>query len=155
MRESQPMDTDHPVVSLYDSLIAVGWEKYNFGYAGPYPPYLTVGMMITLDGPKLAFTSFIRDRILLRTKVSVEHHLRNFQFIRILPEACEDVFGRAWAHETGFPVNTWLRLRPVTFQKHMFTQFFVWRSDPGEIIQVPIDLFSICKKIELKGPVSS
>ena len=149
MRESQPMDTDHPVVSLYDSLIAVGWEKYNFGYAGPYPPYLRVGMIITLDGPKLAFTSFIRDRILLRTKVSVEHHLRNFQFIRILPEACEDVFGRAWADETGFPVNTWLRLRHIAQRKQPFSDFSAWHNDQQQLIHLPPHLLAVCNKIEL------
>ena len=131
-------------VTLYQSLLDAGWEKYNFGYSGPFPPYIRLGLTLNLDGLEPAFQSFIRDRIFLRTSRLMRDHLARFRYIRFLSEACEDAFGRNWAEATLFPVNQWLVLQPVRLNSYR-----AWDRTRSQMIEIPLVLFSVCSKIEL------
>lgn len=123
-----------------------GWERFHFGYNGPFPPYLRVGLGITLDGLVPQFQSFIRDRfVLLRTKVAMTEHLRRFREIKFTEEACEDAFGRDWAQSIDFPADRWLQLRQFSVQERL-----VWDSIDHRIINVPLELLSVAGQILLR-----
>lgn len=133
-------------VTLFESLMTNGWERFHFGYNGPFPPYLRVGLGITLDGLVPQFQSFIRDRfVLLRTKVAMTEHLRRFREIKFTEEACEDAFGRDWAQSIDFPADRWLQLRQFSIQERL-----VWDSIDHRIINVPLELLSVAGQILLR-----
>ena len=132
--------------TLFESLLAIGWERFNFGYDGPFPPYLRVGFGITLDGLVPQFQSFIRDRFFVaRTTVAMTEHLRKFREIKFTEEACEDAFGRAWASSNGFPVGRWLQLRQFSIRKRL-----VWDPIDQRLVNVPLELLPMAGQIFLK-----
>lgn len=133
-------------ITLFDSLLANGWERFNFGYNGPFPPYLRVGIGITFDGFVLQFQSFIRDRFLIaRTSVAMTAHLRSFREIKFTEEACEDAFGRDWAGNNGFPAGRWLQLRQFSVQERL-----VWDPIDQRLVNVPLELLPMAGQIFLR-----
>lgn len=133
-------------ITLFDSLLANGWERFNFGYDGPFPPYLRVGIGMSLDGLVPQFESFIRDRFFVaRTKVAMTVHLRGFREIKFTREACEDAFGRAWARNNGFPVGRWLELRQFSVQERL-----VWDPIDRRLVNVPLELLPMAGQILLE-----
>lgn len=133
-------------ITLFESLLANGWERFNFGYDGPFPPYLRVGLGITLDGLVPQFQSFIRDRFFVaRTTVSIKVHFQTFREIKFTEEACEDAFGRDWVAIHDFPAGRWLQLRQFTVQKRL-----VWDSRDQRLINVPLELLPIAGQIVLR-----
>ena len=108
MSNSKPL----PDLNLVDSLKNdAGWEIYNFGYNGANPPYVRIGAtgLLTLRVEPV-FELFIRDKFLFRSKVSIEKHLRSYDWIKINPIVFEESFGRKFSTEETFPFNQWLRL---------------------------------------------
>ena len=106
-------DTDDPPTTLEESLLAVGWDKNMFGYNGPYAPYTRISVQLTLAGLNPVFQSFFKDHIFSRTSLSIRDHLNRYRLMKISSAACEDVFGRAWAAQNGFPTNEWLCIERV------------------------------------------
>lgn len=132
--------------TLFESLLAKGWERFHFGYNGPFPPYLRVGIGITLDGLVPQFQSFIRDRFLVaRTRVAMAEHLRGFREIKFSEAACEDAFGRDWARSTGFPAGRWLQLRQFTVSKRL-----VWDPVDHRLVNVPLELLPMAGQVFLR-----
>ena len=133
-------------ITLFDSLLANGWESFNFGYDGPFPPYLRVGVGITLDGLVPQFQSFTRDRFLVgRTSVAMTEHLRKFREIKFTKDACEDAFGREWAGSIGFPADRWLQLRQFSVQVRL-----VWDPIDQRLVNVPLELLPMAGQILLR-----
>ena len=138
-------DTAEDGITLFESLLANGWERFNFGYDGPFPPYLRVGFGITLDGFVIQFQSFIRDRFFTRTTVAMEKHLQSYKEIKFTEEACEDAFGRSWAESSGFPAGRWLQIRKFSFQECL-----VWDPINHQLVNVPLELLPMAGQIYLK-----
>jgi hypothetical protein len=133
-------------ITLSESLLDSGWERYNFGYDGPFPPYLRVGAGVTLDGLVPQFQSFIRDRFFVgRTAVAMTSHLRRFREIKFTEEACGDAFGRAWAGDVGFPAGRWLQLRQFSILERL-----VWDRIDQRLVNVPLELLSMAGQIVLR-----
>ena len=143
--EGNASTADHGI-TLFESLLHIGWERFNFGYDGPFPPYLRVGIGITLDGLVPQFQSFIRDRFFIaRTKVAMTVHFRRFREIKFTEEACEDAFGRAWAGSNGFPVDRWLQLCQFSVQERL-----VWDPIDQRLVNVPLELLPMAGQILLR-----
>lgn len=137
---------DESGVTLFSSLLANGWERYNFGYDGPFPPYLRVGVGITLDGLVPQFQSFIRDKFFfLRTTIGMAEHLQSFKEIKFTEECCEDAFGRDWAMSIGFPNGRWLQLRRISMQERL-----VWDSVEQRLVHVPLELLPMAGQVLLR-----
>lgn len=133
-------------ITLFESLLANGWERFHFGYNGPFPPYLRVGMGITLDGLVPQFQSFIRDRFFVaRTTVAMTAHLRRFREIQFTEEACEDAFGRDWARSIGFPAGRWLQLRQFSVQERL-----VWDPIEHRLVNIPLELLPMAGQVLLR-----
>lgn len=133
-------------VTLFESLLANGWERFHFGYNSPFPPYLRVAVGINLDGLVLQFQSFIRDRFPLpRTRITMTEHFRSFREIKFTEEACEDAFGRDWARSTGFPAGRWLQLRKFSVKERL-----VWDPIDHRPVNVPLELLPMAGQIILR-----
>lgn len=133
-------------ITLFDSLLPNGWESFNFGYDGPSPPYLRVGVGITLDGLVPQFQSFTRDRFFVaRTSVAMTEYLRRFREIKFTKDACEDAFGRDWAGSIGFPADRWLQLRQFSVLERL-----VWDPIDHRLVNVPLELLSKAGQILLR-----
>ncbi|GEP05536.1 hypothetical protein [Methylobacterium oxalidis] len=106
-------------VTLADSLmVEAGWSPVNFGEAGPNPPYLRIGgkLRVTLADYEPCFSSFHRDRVLFRSKVSMLEHLQKYDQIMVDPIAFEECYGPGEGTEATFPFGSWLSIRKVTFE---------------------------------------
>lgn len=105
-------------LTLAESLMAdAGWSPANFGAAGPNPPYLRIGgkLWVTLTEFEPCFSSFHRDRVLFRSKVSMADHLSRYDQIMVDPLAFEDCFGPLEGTDATFPFGAWLTIREVRF----------------------------------------
>jgi hypothetical protein len=105
-------------VTLAESLMAeAGWSQANFGGDGPNPPYLRIGgkLWVTLTEFEPCFSSFHRDRLLFRTKVSMTDHLSRYDQIMVDPLAFEDRFGPRQGTDATFPFGAWLTIREIRF----------------------------------------
>ncbi|SFG82719.1 hypothetical protein SAMN05192565_112126 [Methylobacterium gossipiicola] len=104
--------------TLAESLITeAGWTRGNFGHDGPNPPYLRIGgkLWLTLTEFEPCFSSFHRDRLLFRSKVSMTDHLSHYDQIMVDPLAFEDRFGPRQGTDATFPFGAWLSIREVRF----------------------------------------
>jgi hypothetical protein len=104
--------------TLAESLVAeAGWSRGNFGHDGPNPPYLRIGgkLWLTLTEFEPCFSSFHRDRLLFRSKVSMTDHLSRYDQIMVDPLAFEDRFGPQQGTDATFPFGAWLTIREVRF----------------------------------------
>jgi len=104
--------------TLAESLMAeAGWSPANFGHDGPNPPYLRIGgkFWVTLTEFEPCFSSFHRDRLLFRSKVSMADHLSRYDQIMVDPLAFEDRFGPQQGTDATFPFGAWLTIREVRF----------------------------------------
>jgi hypothetical protein len=105
-------------VTLAESLMAEArWSPANFGDAGPNPPYLRIGgkLWVTLTEFEPCFSSFHRDRVLFRSKVSMADHLSRYDQIMVDPLAFEECFGPLEGTDATFPFGVWLAIREVRF----------------------------------------
>lgn len=105
-------------VTLAESLVAeAGWSPANFGGDGPNPPYLRIGgkLWVTLTEFEPCFSSFHRDRVLFRSKVSMADHLSRYDQIMVDPLAFEECFGPLEGTDATFPFGVWLAIRKVRF----------------------------------------
>lgn len=136
--------SEHLPVTLRDSLLASGWEKNMFGYNGPSAPYVRVSVSLTWLGLEPVFQSFFRDRLFFRRSVSMREHLNRYRLIKVSDAACEDVFGRTWAHRNSFPVNEWLRIERVNA-----TSLTLWHRGHGRLIEVETRLLCPVSEITL------
>lgn len=98
---------------------------------------------VDIGRPRPCFQSHVRRRLGMRRKRSFSDHFARFSFIKISSKACEDAFGPAWASETGFPVNRWLRMAPFTL-----TRRYVW-ADVFEGFDLPLPLLPMAGQVEL------
>lgn len=141
-QQAQEDDGERRPISLYQSLVNVGWQPRDFGDAGPFPPYTRVGTRLTLDGLAPCFQSHGR-RWGIRRARTFEDHFARFSFIKISAKACEDAFGPTWAAETNFPVDRWLRMGQFTLTKRP-----VWDAYGG-IFNLPLPLLPMAGQVEL------
>lgn len=82
--------------SLFDVLHKeYKWEKKDFGYDGPYPPYVRIGMKIYLIPPGLepAFEKWNGILGVFRKRLLIHDLLGRFRYIRFMDEAVEDGMG--------------------------------------------------------------
>jgi hypothetical protein len=136
-------------ITLADSLKAdAGWEIFNFGYNGPNPPYVRIGLLFRpLDlNMEPCFESFIRDRVIFRSKVSMESHLRKYRDIKIDPVVFEEHFGRKYTTNETFPFGEWLHVLKV-----LFGEIVLAHPSIG-IINLPSHVLSVASGIWLSKP---
>jgi hypothetical protein len=135
-------------INLVDSLKKdAEWEIYNFGYNGPNPPYVRIDAKIRFFPLRVEpfFVSFRPDKILFRSKVPLERHLRSYDWIKINPTVFEEAYGRKFATEETFPFNQWLRLGRIEFPNLQVL------SNHLELLSVlPLDALSIAAGVWLK-----
>lgn len=83
-------------LSLFDVLHhEYKWEKKDFGYDGPYPPYVRIGVKMYLLPPSLepAFEKWYGALGVFRAKLLIHELLGKFRYIRLTDEAVEDGIG--------------------------------------------------------------
>ena len=97
--------TSEPITLADSLMIEAGWSPTNFGEEGPNPPYLRIGgkLWVTLTEFEPCFSSFHRDRVLFRSKVSMAEHLQKYDQIMIDPLAFEECYGPEEGTEATFP----------------------------------------------------
>lgn len=103
-------------VTLAESLRRdAGWEIVNFGYNGPNSPYVRLGVKLSISPVRLrsCFDSWHKDKLFGRSKVLIEDHLRQYQYISLSANAIEDAFGRAAVRSANLAVGTWFKIVKV------------------------------------------
>lgn len=135
-------------VTLADSLMAeAGWTPSNFSEAGPNPPYLRIGgkLWVTLTEYEPCFSSYRRDRVLFRSKVSMAEHLGRYDQIMVDPLAFEDCFGPEEGTDATFPFGAWLTIREVRF-----TGIALWGRRHGRVV-LPLEPLSVASAVWLRN----
>lgn len=135
-------------VTLAESLMArAGWTVSNFGADGPNPPYLRIGgkLWITLTEFEPCFSSFHRDRLLFRSKISMAEHLSGYDQIMIDPLAFEECFGPEEGTDATFPFGVWLAIREVRF-----TGIEVWSKQHGPLV-LPLEPLAVASAVWLRN----
>lgn len=135
-------------VTLAESLVSgAGWTRSNFGGHGPNPPYLRIGgkLWITLTEFEPCFSSYHRDRLLFRSKVSMAEHLARYDQIMIDPLAFEECFGPDEGTEATFPFGVWLAIREVRF-----TGIEVWSKQHGPLV-LPLEPLAVASAVWLRN----
>lgn len=135
-------------VTLAESLVSrAGWTVSNFGEDGPNPPYLRIGgkLWITLTEFEPCFSSFHRDRLLFRSKVSMAEHLSRYDQIMIDPLAFEECFGPEEGTDATFPFGVWLAIREVRF-----TGIEVWSKQHGPLV-LPLEPLAVASAVWLRN----
>lgn len=125
-----------------------GWEIFHFGYNGPNAPYVRIGMIIDLANLRIrpSFESFIKDKILFRTKVDLEKHLRRYSHIMVKPMAFEENFGREFATPDSFPFSRWLRIG----RRVNYCDFVVMDDDHSPLSVLPMHTLSMASDIYVR-----
>ncbi|WP_156884592.1 hypothetical protein [Stappia stellulata] len=131
--------------SLFDSLLDSGWEKYNFGYNGPFPPYIKIGLKWSLDGPSPCFSSMTRDRIIFRSKTKISKHFSSFREIKMSRNAMEDIFGKKSAEFEYFPTDIWLTLGEFSLTKQT-----AWDPLNLHTVHLPLPVLSVAGEVYLR-----
>lgn len=138
--------TSEPVTLAESLMSGAGWSPSNFGGEGPNPPYLRIGgkLWITLTEFEPCFSSFHRDRVLFRSKVSMADHLSRYDQIMIDPLAFEECFGPEEGTEATFPFGVWLAIREVRF-----TGIELWSKQHGPLV-LPLEPLAVASAIWLR-----
>lgn len=134
-------------VTLAESLMSEeGWSPLNFDETGPNPPYLRIGgkLSMTLTEYEPCFSSYSRNRILFRSKVSMAEHLRKYDQMMIDPLAFEECFGPGEGTDATFPFGAWLTIRKVGF-----SGIELWDKGRGDVV-LPLEALSIASAIWLR-----
>lgn len=134
-------------VTLAESLMQrAGWTAANFGDGGPNPPYLRIGgkLWVTLTEYEPCFSSFHRDRMLFRSKVSMADHLARYGEIMIDPIAFEECYGPGEGTDASFPFGAWLEIREVGF-----TGLTLWGRRHGSVV-LPLEPLAVASAIWLR-----
>jgi len=142
------MDRTREPVTLADSLmVEAGWSPANFGEAGPNPPYVRIGgkLWVTLTEFEPCFSSFHRDRVLFRSKVSMAEHLQKYDQIMIDPLAFEECYGPGEGTEATFPFGSWLTIRAVEFGG-----LRLWGRRHGRVV-LPLEPLAIASAVWLRS----
>jgi hypothetical protein len=135
-------------ISLAESLRQqAGWEIVNFGYNGPNPPYVRIGLTLSFRPLRLrpCFESWLKDKVVVRSKVLIEDHLRPYGFISFSAKAVEDAFGRASAGT--FPIDRWFKI--VKVGMHDLT---VGDLITDETAEIPMLALGAAGDVRLKRP---
>lgn len=135
-------------VTLAESLMErAGWTAANFGDGGPNPPYLRIGgkLWVTLTEYEPCFSSFHRDRMLFRSKVSMADHLARYGEIMIDPIAFEECYGPGEGTDASFPFGAWLEIREVGF-----TGLTLWGRRHGSVV-LPLEPLAVASAIWLRA----
>ncbi len=134
-------------VTLAESLMKqAGWTAANFGTDGPNPPYLRIGgkLWVTLTEYEPCFSSFRRDRMLFRSKVSMADHLARYGEIMIDPIAFEECYGPGEGTDATFPFGAWLEIREVGF-----TGLTLWGRRHGSVV-LPLEPLAVASAVWLR-----
>ncbi len=134
-------------VTLAESLMSdAGWSAANFGDGGSNPPYLRIGgkLWVTLTEYEPCFSSFHRDRMLFRSKVSMTEHLAQYGEIMIDPLAFEDCYGPGEGTDAAFPFGAWLEIREVGF-----TGLSLWGRRHGPVL-LPLEPLAVAAAVWLR-----
>lgn len=117
VQPTNPLLVREPTTLAESLMTEAGWTRGNFGHDGPNPPYLRIGgkLWLTLTEFEPCFSSFHRDRLLFRSKVSMTVHLSRYDQIMVDPLAFEDRFGPQQGTDATFPFGAWLSIREVRF----------------------------------------
>ncbi len=134
-------------VTLAESLVeSAGWDRANFGGAGPNPPYLRIGrkLRMGLSEYEPCFSSHNRDRILFRSKVSMVEHLQKYDQMMVDPIAFEECFGPDEGTDATFPFGSWLTIRKVGF-----SGIELWDKRRGDVV-LPLEPLTVASAIWLR-----
>ena len=139
--------TSEPITLADSLMIEAGWSPTNFGEEGPNPPYLRIGgkLWVTLTEFEPCFSSFHRDRVLFRSKVSMAEHLQKYDQIMIDPLAFEECYGPEEGTEATFPFGSWLSIRAVEFDGLQ-----LWGRRHGRVV-LPLEPLAIASAIWLRN----
>ncbi|WP_246733429.1 hypothetical protein [Methylobacterium sp. BTF04] len=145
--EPTPRIVSEPVTLAESLMTRAGWSPSNFGDDGPNPPYLRIGgkLWVTLTEFEPCFSSFHRDRVLFRSKVSMADHLARYDQIMIDPLAFEECFGPEEGTEATFPFGTWLTIREVRF-----TGIALWGKSHGRVV-LPLEPLAVASAVWLRN----
>ncbi|WP_244475757.1 hypothetical protein [Methylobacterium sp. Leaf466] len=135
-------------VTLAESLMAdAGWSASNFSEAGPNPPYLRIGgkLWVTLTEYEPCFSSYHRDRMLFRSKVSMTEHLGRYREIMVDPIAFEECYGPGEGTDATFPFGAWLEIREVGFKG-----LTLWGRRHGTVT-LPLEPLAVASAVWLRG----
>lgn len=135
-------------VTLAESLmVEAGWSPLNFSDAGPNPPYLRIGgkLWVTLTDYEPCFSSYRRDRVLFRSKVSMADHLQKYDQIMVDPLAFEECFGPGEGTDATFPFGAWLHIRAVRF-----TGIELWAKRHGRVM-LPLEPLAVASAVWLRN----
>jgi hypothetical protein len=135
-------------VTLAESLMSdAGWSPANFSEAGPNPPYLRIGgkLWVTLTEFEPCFSSYHRDRVLFRSKVSMTDHLSRYDEIMIDPLAFEECFGPEEGTDATFPFGAWLAIREVRLDG-----IELWGRRHGRVM-LPLEPLAIASAVWLRS----
>ena len=134
-------------VTLAESLMTrAGWGPANFSDTGPNPPYLRIGgkLWVTLSEFEPCFSSFHRDRVLFRSKVSMADHLSRYDEIMIDPLAFEECFGPEEGTDATFPFGAWLTIREVRLDG-----IELWGRRHGRVV-LPLEPLAVASAVWLR-----
>ncbi|HEX8417201.1 MAG TPA: hypothetical protein VF641_06305 [Methylobacterium sp.] len=135
-------------VTLAESLmVEAGWSPLNFSDSGPNPPYLRIGgkLWVTLTEYEPCFSSYRRDRVLFRSKVSMADHLQKYDQIMVDPLAFEECFGPGEGTDATFPFGAWLSIRAVRF-----TGIELWAKRHGRVV-LPLEPLAVASAVWLRN----
>ncbi|MCJ2036025.1 hypothetical protein [Methylobacterium sp. J-068] len=145
--DANPSRASCEPVTLADSLMSrAGWGPANFSETGPNPPYLRIGgkLWVTLTEFEPCFSSFHRDRVLFRSKVSMTDHLSRYDEIMIDPLAFEECFGPEEGTDATFPFGAWLTIREVRLDG-----IELWGRRHGRVM-LPLEPLAVASAIWLR-----
>ena len=136
-----------PLTLAESLMIEAGWSPSNFSETGPNPPYVRIGgkLWVTLTEYEPCFSSYNRDRVLFRSKVSMAEHLQKYDQIMIDPLAFEECFGPEEGTDATFPFGAWLTIREVRF-----TGIELWGRRHGRVV-LPLEPLSVASAIWLRN----
>lgn len=133
-------------VTLADSLRdRLEWQVYNFGWNGPRPPYVRLGMRLFWNPVRLepCFESFLRDRFISRSSTLVRDHLAPFNWILVEQHAFDESYPRGYAQQVGFPVGHWLSVRAVDLH------YLRLADGDGAVHAMPLEVLCASASIQL------
>lgn len=145
--DSHPPTVASEPVTLAESLMReAGWSPQNFSNAGPNPPYLRIGgkLWMSLTEYEPCFSSYSRDRILFRSKVSMVEHLQKYDQMMIDPLAFEECYGPGQGTDATFPFGAWLTIRKIGFNG-----IELWDKRRGDVV-LPLEPLSVASAIWLR-----
>lgn len=142
-----PSPVSAPVTLAGSLMTDAGWSASNFSEDGPNPPYLRIGgkLWVTLTEFEPCFSSYHRDRLLFRSKVSMADHLQKYDQIMIDPLAFEECFGPEEGTDATFPFGAWLTIREVRF-----TGIELWAKRHGRVV-LPLEPLSVASAVWLRN----